>query len=149
MPYGTVVGLEQYAIDTGRTLPPDANLTAALYNASLYIDGVYWDDFCGEAATDDAAFPRKGSTEVPQRVINAAYEAAIQWILDPASLSGSGTAGGQVIREKVDVIEVQYASPSGDWSISDGIPRFSVIEGLLKPYLCILPDGVGGGAFVV
>ena len=150
MPYGTVEGLEAYALLTGRTIPADANLAAALYNASLYIDGTYWDDFCGEPASDDAAFPRKGSTTVPQRVINAAYEAALMWIADAASLSFSGSQGGQVVKEKVDVIEVQYAVPQeGGDVVVDGTPRYSVIEGLLKPLLCRLPDGVGGGAFVV
>lgn len=150
MPYGTVAGLEAYAVMTGRVIPPDANLTAALYHASMYIDGTYWDDFCGVPATDDAAFPRKGSTTVPERVINATYEAALMWIADNDSLSFSGSQGGQVIREKVDVIEVQYAAPQdGGDVIVDGTPRFSVIEGLLKPLLCRLPDGVGGYAFVV
>lgn len=150
MPYGTTQGLEDYATLTGRVIPSDANLDAALYNASLYIDGTYWDDFCGEAATDDAAFPRKGSTTVPQRVIDATYEAALMWIADPASLSFSGSQGGQVVKEKVDVIEVQYAAPQvGGDVVIDGTPRFSVIEGLLRPFLCRLPDGVGGGAFVV
>lgn len=149
MTYGTTQGLQDYADATGRTIPVDANLDAALYNASLYIDGTYWDDFCGEPASPDAAFPRKGQTDIPQRVINATYEAALAWIANPASLSASGTAGGQVVREKVDVIEVAYAAPTGDWSIDNGTPRFSVIEGLLKPYLCTLPDGFGGYAFVV
>lgn len=146
--YGTPEGLEQYAEDTGRTIPAGANLDAALYNASLYIDGLYWDDFCGEPASMDAAFPRAGSSTVPTRVINATYEAALLWLADTGSLSVGGSAGGQVVREKVDVIEVQYAAPSGDF-ITDGTPRYSVIEGLLRPLLCRLPDGVGGGAFVV
>lgn len=146
--YGTPEGLEAYAAMSGRTLPADANLEAALYNASLYIDGLYWDDFCGKPASMDAAFPREGSTVVPQRIINATYEAALLWLADAGSLSVGGSAGGQVIREKVDVIEVQYASPTGDF-IESGTPRYSVIEGLLRPLLCRLPDGVGGGAFVV
>lgn len=150
MPYGTTQGLEDYAELTGRTIPDGANLAAALYNASLYIDGTYWDDFCGEPATDDSAFPRKGSTTVPQRVINATYEAALMWIADSASLSFSGSQGGQVIKEKVDVIEVQYAAPQeGGDVVVDGTPRYSVIEGMLKPLLCRLPDGMGGYAFVV
>lgn len=149
MTYGTTQGLEDYATATGRTIPVGANLDAALYVASMYIDGTYWNDFCGEPATDDAAFPRKGQTDVPQRVINATYEAALMWLNDPASLSFSGSAGGQVVKEKVDVIEVQYAAPQGDWSVANGTPKFSVIDGLLQPYICTLPDGFGGFAFVV
>lgn len=150
MTYGTTQELQDYATATGRTIPVDANLDAALYVASMYIDGTYWDDFCGEPATDAAAFPRKGQTDVPQRVINATYEAALMWLNDPASLSFSGSAGGQVVKEKVDVIEVQYAAPQdGGDVVVDGTPRFSVIEGLLKPLLCRLPDGRGGYAFVV
>lgn len=149
MTYGTTQGLQDYATATGRTIPVGANLDAALYVASMYIDGTYWDDFCGEPASHDAAFPRKGETTVPQRVINATYEAALLWLSDNASLSASGSAGGQVVREKVDVIEVAYAAPQGDWSIDNGTPRFSVIEGLLKPYICVTSDGFGGGAFVV
>lgn len=150
MPYGTVEGLEAYAALTGRTITPGANLEAALYNASLYIDGTYWEDFCGEPAGPDAAFPRKGQTDIPERLVNAAYEAALMWINDNGALSFSGSQGGQVIKEKVDVIEVQYASPqAGGDVVVDGTPRFSVIEGLLRPLLCRLPDGVGGRAFVV
>lgn len=149
MTYGTPQGLQDYATATGREIPADANLDAALYVASMYIDGTYWGDFCGEPASPDAAFPRKGETTVPQRVINAAYEAALLWISDNASLSASGSAGGQVIREKVDVIEVAYAAPQGEWSIGDSAPKFTVIDGLLKPYICVTPDGFGGFAFVV
>lgn len=149
MTYGTASGLEAYATETGRITPAGTNLEAALYVASMYIDGTYWGDFCGEAATSDAAFPRKGSDTVPMRVEQATYEAALMWIADSGSLSFTGSQGGQVIKEKVDVIEVAYAAPTGDWSVDNGTPRFSVIEGLLKPYLCVLPDGVGGFAFVV
>ena len=149
MTYGTTQGLQGYADATGRTIPAGASLDAALYNASLYIDGTYWDDFCGEPATDDAAFPRKGQSDVPQRVINATYEAALAWIANPTSLSASGSAGGQVVKEKVDVIEVAYAAPQGEWSIGDRAPKFTVIDGLLKPYICVTPDGFGGFAFVV
>lgn len=149
MTYGTVAGLTQYADDTGRTIQSGANLDAALYNASMYIDGLYWKDFCGEPASLDAAFPRKGQSTVPLRVINATYEAALAWINDPNALSFSGSVGGQVVREKVDVIEVAYAAPKDGWTVRDGIPRFGVIEGLLAPYLCVIGDGVGGFAFVV
>lgn len=149
MTYGTVQGLKDYALATGRTIPVDANLEAALYNASMYIDGTYWDELCGKPASPDAAFPREGQTDVPLRVIHATYEAALAWIADTGSLSFSGSAGGQVVREKVDVIEVAYASPTGDWSVDKGAPRFSVIEGLLRPYICKVGDGVGGWAFVV
>lgn len=149
MTYGTPQGLQDYATATGRTIPVGANLDAALYNASMYIDGTYWDELCGEPASMDAAFPRKGQASVPQRVINATYEAALTWLADNGSLTYSGSQSGQVIKEKVDVIEVGYAAPSGNWSVDNGTPRFSVIEGLLKPYICTLPDGVGGMAFVV
>lgn len=150
MSYGTVAGLQAYADLTGRDIPSGANLDAALYHASMYIDGTYWNDFCGEAATDDAAFPREGSTTVPERVVNATYEAALLWLSDSSSLSFGGSQGGQVVREKVDVIEVQYAAPeAGGDVIVNGTPRFSVIEGLLAPLLCRLPDGMGGYAFVV
>ena len=149
MTYGTTAGLTQYATDTGRTIPSGANLDAALFNASMYIDGTYWKDFCGEPATDDAAFPRNGQTTVPVRVINATYEAAFAWIADTNALSFSGSSSGHVIKEKVDVIEVAYAAPKDGWTVRDGIPRFGVIEGLLAPYLCVIDGNVGGFAFVV
>lgn len=148
--YGTVQGLEDYAALTGRTLPVGANLDAALYMATMYIDGAYWNDFCGTAAGEDNAFPRKGQTVVPSRVVNATYEAAIQYLSDQSSLSVGGSQSSAVIKEKVDVIEVQYAAPTdGSDFLENGMPRYSLVENLLKPYLCSLPDGVGGWAFVV
>ena len=148
MPYGTVSDMNAYLALTGRSIDV-AQQAFALEAGSMYIDTVYWDEFCGNPASDESAFPREGQDTVPVRVERAAYEAAYLWSQDPASLSGGGTAGGQVIREKVDVIEVAYASPTGDYL--DGVtPRYSIIDGLLRPYICKTPEGgVGGWAFVV
>ncbi len=148
MPYGTVSDMNAYLAMTGRSIP-EAQQAFALEAGSMYIDTVYWDEFCGSPANEDgAAFPRAGSALVPTRVQRAAYEAAYLWSQDATSLSGGGTASGQVTREKVDVIEVSYATYSGDY-IAGVTPKYSVIDGLLKPYICKPTEGTGGYAFVV
>lgn len=138
MPYGTTAGLTAYAALTGQTIDGATDLDVALYNGSAYIDGgSYWTRYTGEAVSVDAAFPRDVfPLPVPDRVINAAYEAAILWSTDATALSASSSGSGLIKSEKVDVIQVVYqdVDPGSD-ALEYAQIRYSTIEGLLAPYI--------------
>lgn len=110
MAYGDDAAMIAYLASTGRTLPGDAVPDVLRDTGGLYVDQ-FEHKFRGRALTDLASFPRDLWPVVPTRVEWAAYEAA--WAVSQGVdiFGAGGTAGGQVIREKVDVLEVQYAGP--------------------------------------
>ncbi len=145
MVYGTNTGLDAYATATGRTLSGDADVARTV--ASAYIDGLYWSRFIG--APEDTygdAWPRtgiSGVTDVPERVENATYEAALLYDADSSALTAGGVSNngsGAVASEKVDVLSVSYHAPMNDRSMADdsvidNAPRYDTIEALLRPFL--------------
>lgn len=149
--YGTNAGLIAYLASTGRVLPATADPDVVRLYGTRYVDG-FWDLYRGVALTDENAFPRDLWPVIPVNVEYATYEAAFAWASGVAIFGTGGTSGGQVIREKVDVLEVQYAAPeagSGGWWDNN---RFILPEAytLLLPFfkrkgMC----GLGYGAFVV
>lgn len=151
--YGTDQGLEDYLMLTGRELPDGANPTVLRHWGTQYVDS-FEDLYCGVALSPDNSFPRDLWPVVPERVEYAAYEAALAYAEGVTLFGGGGTSGGQVIKERVDVLEIQYAAPTGDWW---GANRFiwPLAYSLLLPFLCLPQEGdgkgcVGGGAaFVV
>lgn len=151
MAYGTTGGLTAYAALTGQTIGAGTDLDVALYNGSAYIDGgTYWERYDGEADTLDAAFPRDiHPLPIPDRVVSAAYEAAILWSNDPAALTVSGGGQSMIKKEKVDVLEVEYqAAFEGQDALEYAQVRYSAIEGLLAPYIRDV-NGFTASAFVV
>lgn len=110
MAYGTDQGLIDYLALSGRVLPVGTTPAVARYWGSVYVD--MWEDrYHGKALNPPASFPRDKYDPVPVAVENATYEAGLAWA-DGVNLFGTGgTEGGQVVREKVDVLEVQYAEP--------------------------------------
>lgn len=108
--YGTDDGLIAYLAITGRTLPVGAVSSQVRAMGTAYVDS-FEDMYRGIALTLDNSFPRDLWPDVPERVENAAYEAGFAWASGVAIFGGGGSAGGQVIREKVDVLELQYAGP--------------------------------------
>lgn len=148
MAYGSDVGLASYLALTGRTLPTGVVPAVAREWGSQYVN--LWEDrYKSTAINPPDSFPRHEFDPIPAAVEYAAYEAAIAWA-DGVSLFGSGgTAGGQVIRKKVDVMEIAYAEPqagSGGWWDNN---RFiwPLAYNYLLPYM---KRGLGGAsAFVV
>lgn len=117
MAYGSSTGLVAYLTASGRALPAAADPDVLLFWGSLYVDS-FEQCYRGTALQDDASFPRVLWPVVPVNVEYAAYEAAFAYASGVAIFGSGGTAGGQVVREKVDVLEVQYAAPtdgSGWW----------------------------------
>lgn len=149
MPYGTEAELEAYALSTGQSLP-SADLPAALVRATSYIDGKYGSRFSGKRAggfEQDLAWPRIGAflegfpippDAIPKAVVNATYEAAIREARNPGSLSPDYVALQAIKREKVDVIETEYAV-SATPSAADAQPVITVIDDMLAGLLKSAP----------
>ena len=135
MAYGTNTALTAYLALTGRTLTGDAD--QARQAGSLYIDATYAHRFKSTALSFVAEFPRFDYDPTPERVEFAAYEAAYLWGLDNNALSVTASASGVVKREKVEgAVEVEYfENTTKDGTVTDATPRFSVIEGLLYPFI--------------
>ena len=114
--YGNDTDFLAYLTATGRSLPVGASADVARHYGTVYVDS--WEDqYRGRALTTENSFPRNLWKPVPTAVEHAAYEASLAWA-DGVDIFGTGgTAGGQVVREKVDVLEVQYAAPEdgGGW----------------------------------
>lgn len=114
MAYGSNAGLTTYLSGSGRTLPVGADPGTVRFWGSLYVDS-FEQMYRGSALQTDASFPRNLFNPVPVNVEYATYEAGFAWASGVPIFGGGGTAGGQVTREKVDVLEVQYAAPQEGW----------------------------------
>lgn len=112
--YGTNQGLLDYLSASGRSLPVGADADVVRFWGSLYVDQ-FEQDYRGSALQTDASFPRDLWPVVPVNVEYATYEAGFAWASGVPIFGGGGTAGGQVTKEKVDVLEVQYAAPQEGW----------------------------------
>lgn len=156
--YGSVANADQYHSARGNvawTGTNDAKL-AALFRASQYIDGMGQCDgmslFPGTKTGGRAqvlAWPRTGATdwsgaailadEVPIEVEYATYEAALRELTTPGSLSPDYVPGAQVKREKVDVLETEYAVPAA--GVNPVRPVVSVVMDMLAPVMtpCVNP----------
>ncbi len=140
--YGTDQGLIDYLAETGRVLPADAVPAQVRAMGTMYVDG-FEDLFCGVALTDLNSFPRDLWPTVPTRIEYAAYEAGFAYANGDPIFGGGGTAGGQIIKEKIDVLEIGYAAPTnGDWWFNN---RYIVplAYAHLLPFLCLPSDDDG------
>lgn len=154
--YGTLAGATTYHADRGnaewaKAGVTDVQRTAALVRASSSLDGQYGSRFPGTKTggrTQALAWPRKGardrcaeedipSDEIPQAVINAAYELALAELLRPGSSSPTVTPGRVVKRQKVDTIEREFFSASEGTSMSPDAmrPVLTAVEDALR---CVL-----------
>lgn len=143
--YATLAQARAYAEKRGLAFPSDDTAgESALILACDYLETLRWK---GEksAVANALAWPRRyvpledgtelASDEIPAVLINAQCQLAIE--------SASGTdlqptgEGREVIREKIDVLEVQY-NPTGSGSV---IPKFNKVLAMLAPLLFT------GGAF--
>lgn len=143
--YATAAQLAAYAAARGVTIvgTPDVLLIQAMdYLESLEDQ---WQG-CRTSDTQPLAWPRTGvyvygslqaPDVVPQRVINAQCQLAIE--ADTQSLLPTVDAGakGAVISEKVDVIEISY-----DRGYGNSQPIFSAANKILQP----LKKQQGGGS---
>lgn len=127
----------------GETSPDDAKIVALIRGTS-YIDTRYGTLFNGRKKNGRAQaleWPRVGASdaagqeilpdEVPVEIKRATIEAALRELQEPSSLQPDYTQSSRVVREKVDVLEVQY---SDDSTLSE-IPTITVIDDLLSSLL--------------
>lgn len=135
--YGTVPEADAYHLARGNTewAGTEAEKLAALVRASQYVDGlagqtssagcVYqWPGVKTGGREQRLAWPRQGATdsdgfpldkeEVPAEVEDATYEAALRELVSPGSLlpDYDPLQSSIIKREKVDVLETEYAVPT-------------------------------------
>lgn len=164
--YGTEAGSLVYAALVGNATWPLLTLDereAALQVGTTYLDGTYRIKFSGSkvgARAQVDEWPRTGATDmngdaidsgsVPQEAITANYEAAFRQGAAPGSLTPDyDPLTAQVIREKFDVFETQWATPQPDPDRGKyGQPIYSVIDNIIRPILTS-PLGVSEPAFLV
>lgn len=148
MAYGTDQGLENYLAQSGRVLPAGMTPAVARNRGSAYVN-LFEDKYLSKPISPPDSFPRVAYDPVPLAVEYAAYEAAFA-VASGLDLFGTGgTAGGQVVREKIDVLEVQYAEPQAGFAGYWDNNRFilPLAYALLLPFM--RKAGFGPAAFVV
>lgn len=148
--YGTNEAFVAYLTATGRALPDGADPDVLRLDGTLWVD--QWETrYRSAPLTVDNSFPRVAWPAVPTRVEQAAYEAA--WAVSQGvDIWGAPSSAGvgNVVREKVDVLELQYSGPqaSNAWDFYDYarvmLPR---AYALLVPFF--KRNDAYGAAFVV
>lgn len=163
--YGTVADADTYHAARSNTAWTGDNAAkeAALLRASVYVDGlgICMDDgqpvskFPGTKTggrSQVRAWPRVGASDidgeplssdtVPIEVENATYEAALREIANPGSLTPDYVPSRLVKREKVDVIDTEYAVAQ------DGAPGTNPTRPVVTAALEILaPVMISGYAY--
>lgn len=158
--YGDDAGFNTWLTANGYSLPVGAPSAAVLrQRGSGYIDATYGPRFYGVPTdvSQERAWPRSGariygqalaSDLVPNRVIDASYQAAYLVATNPGSLSRTVDTGAQVKRERVEgAVEVEYFEPG---KTAAGFITASVnsdIEGLLAPLISPI-SGIPGALVV-
>ncbi|TPN26621.1 hypothetical protein FKO01_25445 [Mesorhizobium sp. B2-3-3] len=145
--YGDDAGFTAYAAAAGYTVPA-GSIPGARQRGSIYIDGTYGLRFPGQptgGVEQERAWPRTGASVygaalasdlVPQRVIDASYEAAYLELKKPGSLSVSFDPAKKVKRQKVEGIEREFFEAGASTGIfASNAPVSSLIEGLLAPLI--------------
>lgn len=157
--YGTTDGLRAYAEAAGLILPAgatDAQIAAARQRGALAVDR-YEPRFPGRRSggfDQERAWPRTEATTragdaipadvIPVAIVSASYEAAVLELSSPGSLLPVVTGASVVKREKVDVIDVEYAVGSAENAVdlaALATPIVTTIEALLTPFFrAAFPD---------
>ncbi len=149
--YGTLAEADQYNADKGNAEWADASTSdrlAALFRASSYLDATYGNRFVGTRVSydQDLAWPRVGvvtidgfnipTDAIPKGIRNAAYELAGIELSTPGRLTPVVVGSEIIKREKIDVIETEYAVPANAADlIAASNPSIAVVDGMLKPFL--------------
>ena len=137
--YLTLAEVNQYHTDRNNTLwvGDDVAKNAAMLYAQDYINSLSYKGQIAETTQADA-FPRINLYDndgrlvegIPQGVKNALAEISLIQLTNGATTT---VASSPVIREKVDVVEVEYARDYK--STGSPIVKYPHINALLKPYL--------------
>jgi hypothetical protein len=129
--YADIVVADPYHAVRGNTLwaGTDAEKEAALLRAMAHLEALPWrgdpvSGPVGAAGSQALSWPRSGvdlgattwpDDEIPPGVVQSLLEAALVEIVSPGALAMSKPRGGQVKRQKVDVLETEWfeGAPSG------------------------------------
>jgi hypothetical protein len=130
--------------------PDDARMIAKIRGAA-YIDRKYGPMFTGsrlKGRGQALSWPRADAFDiygeyieenvVPLEVKRAQFEAELRELQTPGSLSPDITLSNAVRREKVDVLEVEYANPT---SASAAIPIVTIIDEILSTLVGVKTRG--------
>jgi hypothetical protein len=144
--YASVAAADGYVADRGVSgwaslLTSEKQM--ALVKATDYIEATYRDAWKGNrvSQTQALSWPRSGAyadgfpidaNVVPTAVINACIEMALKAANGETLIADQGQ---RVKREKIDVIEVEYAD------YSDPAQRYPFVNRMLTPYLASQVDG--------
>jgi len=119
---------------------------AAIRRATAYLNGLLWKGTRTLGRAQPLAWPRTGVTdcesleiaddEIPQDLIYAQHELARAEFQSPGILTPAvSKANATVVREKVDVLEVEYDTDNLTGSIEDVRPIVTAAMDRLKCYL--------------
>jgi len=137
----------------------DPQLEAALRRGTAAVDAMYRTRFTGvrlTGYTQALEWPRSGGTYrpggaavpsniVPVQIRNATAQLAWREAVTPGSTQPDYVATSQVVRKKVDVIEIEYADTTkSDNGGAPNQPMLTLVDGLLWPLL----GGYIGGPYV-
>lgn len=153
--YGTDQRFEDWLTENGHATLDAGSLTPAMLRqrGSAYLDGTYEARLPGYRTgglEQERAWPRTGATvsrqAIPTDVVplaweHASYAAALYEAQNPGGLSVATSQAAVIKREKVDVLEVEYAVGSGN-AVADATIRLSLVDGLVAPFL--IPENTGG-----
>lgn len=156
---GTTSGANSYAaiadadayhsdrLNTAWATATEAQKTAALINATAYLDGKYRNRWIGQRVTSlqPLEWPRYGvtvgvgylvsTTTIPDEIKYATCELALRALSSP--LAPDVAPSARVKRKKIDVIETEYVT--GDFQTS-----YPVVDQLVSRYLRSGNDAVRG-----
>lgn len=148
--YGNVADFEEYHEARGRTIPgtwDDVSMEAALLVASEWIDnkyGLLFEGYKTDGFLQEREWPRQAaytntfpsyafaSDEIPERVVQATYEAAFREATTPGSLNVDFTPGKYNSVSISGAIAVEYAQ---NLSAQDIQKQIVIIGQLLAPLL--------------
>lgn len=154
--YGTIAGADSYHLSAGSDTwtGTDTDKLTALTRASAYVDGLAlrkrtngssYTMFAGIKAlgrVQELAWPRIGAVDVdgseidpedvPFEIEYATYEAALRELVTPGYLTPDYVPSTLIKREKVDVLETEYATPTGDNPTS---PVVGLVMSMIAPLL--------------
>ena len=161
--YGTVNDADAYHLARGNAAwtGTPAVKEAALVRASDYIDGRYryktaagcWKSmFRGVRAggrTQTVEWPRFGAFDsegndiaddvIPDEIERATYAAALVELVSPGSLSPEYVASGQVKREKVGPVEVEYSGTATAGNMPPNRPVVPLVDDIIAGLICDRP----------
>ena len=150
--YADLSSLSAWLSDThGEPAPDQSPGEAAILRAILYMEGLAWKGVRAGGRSQALAWPRSGVTdgdglavgaaEIPAQIITAQHVLARAELASPGVLSPTVLPGARVKRQRVDVLETEYAVDPGD---SDRALVTGALD-LLKGYLRVDDVEVAGG----